>query len=79
MKKFLVCWLLIVGCTPKVYVIDRQTVLQEQAAGEWPEFTMNLVPLVKHKNPVSFSQSPPSESEKNKRLYRVLNGEMGVQ
>ncbi len=78
MKKVITCFIVMVGCTPKVYVIDRQTVLQEEAAGEWPEFEKSLVPLVKHKDPIRFSQSPATESDKSKRLYRVLNGEMGV-
>lgn len=73
---FLVLLLLSTACTPKVYVIDRQTVLQEQAAGEWPEFDKTLLPQVKKKDPTNFSTSSTSESEKTKRLYRVLNSEV---
>jgi hypothetical protein len=68
----------IFACTPKVYVIDRQTVLQESAAGEWPQFEKTLVPQIKQKSPTKFSKSSPAEDERGKRLYRVLNGEMGA-
>lgn len=68
----------ICSCAPKVYIIDRQTVLQEQAAGEWPKFEKTLLPKVKHKKPINFSKSSESENKKDQRLYRVLNGEMGV-
>ncbi len=68
----------ICSCAPKVYIIDRQTVLQEQAAGEWPEFEKTLLPKIKHKKTVKFSKSSEAENKKDQRLYRVLNGEMGV-
>ena len=68
--------LLSIACSPKVYVIDRQTVLQEQAAGEWPEFDKSLLPQMKKKDPINFSTGSNSENEKTKRLYRVLNSEL---
>lgn len=69
----------LLSCSPKVYIIDRQTLLYEQAAGEWPEFEKSLLPKVIHKNPVRFSQSPANENEKSQRLYRVLQGEINAQ
>jgi len=65
-----------VGCAPKVYVIDRQTVLQEQAAGEWPDFEESLTVNLKKKNPVMLPKSSTNETEKNQKLYKVLNAEM---
>ena len=69
----------LLACSPKVYIIDRQTLLYEQAAGEWPEFEKSLLPKVIHKSPVRFSQSPANENEKTQRLYRVLQGEINEQ
>lgn len=69
----------LLACTPKVYIVDRQTLLYEQAAGEWPEFEKSLLPLVIYRNPVPFAQSPVNENERNKRLYRVLQGEINEQ
>ena len=34
----LVTWCgILVSCTPKIYLIDRQTVLEQEASGNWPE------------------------------------------
>ena len=76
---FSICF--IIACSPKVYVIDRQTVLHESAAGEWPEFEKTLVNKVKPKGPVTFNNQITggtinSESEKRRGLYKVLNGDM---
>jgi len=67
------------SCTPKVYIIDRQTVLQEQAAGEWPDFEESLTQNLKKKNPVPLPKTSTNENEKNQKLYKVLNSEMGVE
>lgn len=67
----------LVGCSPKVYLIDRQTVLEEEAAGEWPEFEKELATKSKSEGPIPF---PKTEvSAKNSRLYNILNGEVASQ
>ena len=33
----------LIGCAPQIYLLDRQTVLEDEAAGEWPQFEKDLV------------------------------------
>ena len=63
-----------VGCSPKVYVIDNQTVLEEEAAGQWPQFEKQIIDKVKAKGATPISQVPPDAHRE--RLYNVMNGEM---
>lgn len=62
------------ACAPKIYVIDRQTVLEQEAAGEWPEFEKELTEKSVVSGPVPFSKTPASAERR--RLYNVLNGEL---
>lgn len=62
------------ACSPKVYVIDRQTVLEEEAAGEWPDFESQTMKHSETATPVPLAKTPVTESKK--RLYRVLNGDV---
>lgn len=63
-----------VGCSPKVYVIDNQTVLEEEAAGQWPQFEKQIIDKAKAKGPTPISQVPLDAHRE--RLYNVMNGEM---
>lgn len=65
-----------ISCTPKVYIIDRQTVLYESAAGDWPNFENSLLKQLKKSKPVPFINIPVSEQNKNKRLFSVIEGEV---
>ncbi len=67
-----------ISCAPKVYIIDRQTVLHDQAAGEWPEFEKSLAPFKIHKKPIILPVETAHQNEKKNKLYKVLNGEIGV-
>jgi hypothetical protein len=60
------------ACTPKIYVIDRQTVLEEEAAGSWPDFEKEIIQGAKTSGPTPFQKIPPSQNRA--RLYNVLNG-----
>lgn len=62
------------ACAPKVYVIDRQTVFEEEAAGQWPQFDKELLEKSKAPTPTAFSKVPTND--RRKRLYNTLNGEM---
>ncbi len=68
--------IMVSACSPKIYIIDRQTVLYESAAGEWPEFEKSLLPRLKKKSPIPYSQVSASENEKNNRLFRIIDGEL---
>jgi hypothetical protein len=63
-----------IGCTPKVYVIDRQTVLEDEAAGEWPQFEKDLLPKSAARSPTPFSKTKTTAHKA--KLYNILNGEL---
>lgn len=62
------------SCTAKIYVQDRHTIMEEEAAGEWPDFEREIVDKSKEEGPTALQKT--DISEKKKRLYNVLNGEM---
>ena len=62
------------SCTAKIYVQDRHTILEEEAAGEWPGFEREIVDKSKEQGPTALQKT--ETGEKKKRLYNVLNGEM---
>ncbi len=66
--------LLLTGCTPKIYVVDRQTVLEEEAAGHWPQFEKEVLQGAKSAGPTPFAKVPPGA--RRARLYNILNGQV---
>ncbi len=60
----------LVQCAPKIYVIDHHTLMQEEAAGNWPDFDV----FVNRKTGALIPQPEPSEKKKN--LTRVLKAEI---
>ena len=64
--------LLTAGCIPKIYVIDRQTVLENEAAGEWPQFEKKLLPATQQKTPTALEKT--QETKSKHRQLRILNG-----
>jgi hypothetical protein len=62
------------SCAPQIYVVDRHTIMEEEAAGEWPDVEKEWMGQAKAQGPVRFPKTP--ESEKKKRLYNTLNGEL---
>jgi hypothetical protein len=64
------------SCSPKVYLVDRQTVLEEEAAGEWPEFERALLDRSVSEGPVEFPKASTAASGRRARLYNLLNGEV---
>lgn len=71
-------WLLVVafflsaplGCAPKVYIIDRTTLLEEEAAGSWPDLESQWTRSQIRRTPQPGASS--ETSRKQKRLTRVL-------
>lgn len=68
--------ILFAGCSPKIYVIDRQTVFEEESAGSWPSFDKALIDAAKKSGPTAFFKVP--KSARRERLFNVLNGAMSV-
>jgi hypothetical protein len=60
MKRLLVTavGVLLSACAPKIYVIDRQTVLEEEAAGDWPQFEKEVIERAKKQGPTPLSKVP---------------------
>ncbi len=58
------------ACAPKIYVIERTTVLEEEAAGSWPELETRW----KKANVKTAPRAVKTEeaSEKQRRLTRAL-------
>jgi hypothetical protein len=61
------------SCAPRVILLDRQTVLEEEAAGDWPDFEARLRDSAK----VAGAEPFPSvdQSAAKRRRATVLNGE----
>jgi hypothetical protein len=59
------------ACSIKVYRVDQQTVLEDEAAGEWPEFEKEILGKTQASTPTPFPTI--GVSERKARLYNVLN------
>lgn len=66
--------LVLAGCSIKVDVKDRHTIMEDEAAGEWPDFEKDLVARSKESGPTPYRKT--ELNGKKKRIYNVLNGEM---
>ena len=67
-------FLSLTACSPKIYVIDRHTIMEEEAAGEWPEFEKELLNRSQAQGPTPFAEI--ADGAEKSRLYNVLNSEM---
>lgn len=61
------------SCVPDIYLVDRHTVMEMEASGEWPEFDKIFYSQVKTAGPVGFPKEP--ETKRKKRVKNMLNGE----
>ena len=65
------------ACTPKIIVMDEQTILEKEAAGEWPQLENLLLENATVQGPTPISRT--AVTAKKARLYTVLNGGMEKQ
>jgi hypothetical protein len=64
------------ACAPKVYVIDRATILEEESGGEWPS-----VDEAQRKKLLKTSPSPQKTSDRSgqkEKLTRILEPDESV-
>jgi len=63
------------GCVsiPDVYLIDRHTVMEAEAAGEWPELENRFREQNPKLGPTNLSTEP--NNARHERAFRVVNGE----
>ena len=62
------------SCAIKIYLVDRQTVLEDEAAGEWPEFEKEILRKTESSSPTPFPVV--AQSSRKARMFNVLNGEL---
>ncbi len=64
------------GCVsvPDIYVIDRHTVMEAEASGEWPELEKRLLQDSIAKGPTNLPVEP--FEDRKKKAFKVLNDEM---
>jgi hypothetical protein len=61
---------------PDVYLIDRHTVMEEEASGEWPELEARFREQAVKNGPTNLAKE--SMEQRRERAFRVLNGEFPV-
>jgi len=61
---------------PDVYLVDRHTVMESEASGEWPELEQRFTKQSLSKGPVNLAKEP-SERRRD-RAFNMLNGEFPV-
>ncbi len=61
------------GCAPAVYVIDRHTIHEEEASGDWPDLYDAFLIKEKRKGVTFFQRQEVDSSQK--RSWNVLNGD----
>ncbi|MGD8592964.1 MAG: hypothetical protein PVF82_09040 [Gammaproteobacteria bacterium] len=61
---------------PDVYLIDRHTVMEEEASGEWPELESRFRQQAVKSGPTNLAKEPMER--RRERAFRVLNGEFPV-
>jgi len=67
---------LVVGCAPKVVVLDRQTVLQSEATGEFPDLETRLQKRAMNTGPKMVDRTKVAAKRSGERNTNVLNGEL---
>jgi hypothetical protein len=61
---------------PDVYLIDRHTVMEQEASGEWPELESRFRQQAVKSGPTNLAKEPTER--RRERAFRVLNGEFPV-
>jgi len=62
--------LVLTACAPKVYVIDRTSILEEEAGGAWPDLETAWKSERAHLQPEA--QKSSDSSDQQRRLTRTL-------
>lgn len=58
---------------PDIYLIDRHTVMEAEASGEWPQLEERFRQTALSKGPTNLAEEP--SGRRRERAFRVLNGE----
>lgn len=58
---------------PDIYLIDRHTVMEAEASGEWPQLEQRFRQQVPAMGPTDLAKEP--SQRRRERAFRILNGE----
>jgi len=74
----LFCLSLLSACVsiPDVYLVDRHTVMESEASGEWPELEQRFKKQSISKGPVNLKKEP--NKRRRDTAFNMLNGEFPV-
>jgi len=61
---------------PDIYLVDRHTVMESEASGEWPELEQRFTKQSLSKGPVNLAKEP--SQRRRDRAFNMLNGEFPV-
>jgi hypothetical protein len=64
---------LVSACTPTLYMVDRPTLIEEQAAGEWPDLERESEAHALKTQPEPLT--PQQMGRKDERVLQTLEGE----
>lgn len=62
-----------VACTPNLYFIDRHTVMEVEASGEWPSLDEDVFKTTKKKGVTYFEKS--QDTKRKQKIFNTLDGE----
>ncbi len=66
---------LLTACaSPKIYIIDRPTLMESDSSGDWPQAEDHLLKVSQKAGPTFAAEAP--NLAKKKRLQNILNGEI---
>lgn len=72
----LLCLLSLTACAPKVYIIDRATVLEQESGGEWPDVDAALRQNIIKTSPAAVKTS--ESSDRKNKLLRQLEPDQSI-
>ena len=55
-------------------LVDRHTVMEQEAAGEWPKLEQEFYDKAVRSGPVPLPRD--ADSKRKQRVYRILNGDL---
>ena len=80
MRRLILCFglLSLSACVslPDIYLVDRHTVMEAEASGEWPELEQRFKSKSINKGPVNLAKEP--FERRRDSAFELLNGEFPV-
>jgi hypothetical protein len=64
------------ACSPKVVVLDRQTILEAEATGAFPNLEKSLQGRALQYGPKMVSRNQLQQKETPTKAHRILNGDL---